>query len=192
MANITINSAKFIKSAVSVEGAFEKDFPHIAFIGRSNVGKSSTINTLTKTKNLAKTSSFPGRTRQINLFLINNKYYFVDLPGYGYSKMSLKERDNLTDMIDNYLFNKKYTQAKVVLIIDALVGVTDNDMEMLQALEQNKKEIIVVANKIDKVKPSDKNNQIKKIEQTIGAHKIIFFSAEKKIGIGETIEAIFS
>ncbi len=191
MSNTLIKSSNFIKSAIDIEGAFEKEFPHVAFIGRSNVGKSSTINALTKNKGLAKTSSLPGRTRQINLFLINNKYYFVDLPGYGYSKMSNSKRDDITDMIDSYLFNKKYNQLKVVLIIDAFVGFTDNDMEMLQALEQNKKEIIVIANKIDRIKPSQKVLQIKKIKETIGSHKLFFYSAEKQIGLNEIIQEIF-
>lgn len=178
-----IKSAKFIKSIVGPDELFEDGKPQIAFIGRSNVGKSSVINALTGQKGLAKTSSFPGRTQQLNLFLINKDFYLVDLPGYGYAKLSKNERANLQKLIGWYLFESPHKQKKVVLIIDADVGPTANDIEMLEVLATHKKNILIVANKIDKIKKNHLQSQLQKIQKTFGKHKILPFSAEKGLGI---------
>jgi len=187
---MNIKSAKFIKGAVEVDDIFDDGVPQIAFIGRSNVGKSSTINALTKQKGLARTSSFPGRTQQINIFLINNAFYLIDLPGYGFAKGSWEHRKKLEQLIFGYLLNPEYKQKKVVLIIDAYTGLTKNDLEMLDILEEEKKDIIVVANKIDKIKKGGTARQLKEIQDKIGDHKVIPYSAEKKIGIKELAEEI--
>lgn len=179
-----IKSAQFIKGVVGDDTIFSDGTPQIAFIGRSNVGKSSVINSLVKQKDLAKTSSFPGRTQQINLFLINKEFYLVDLPGYGFAKVPGNVRVKIENLINWYFFKSGYEQKKVVLIIDAKVGPTKDDMVMLGELEQSRKEIIVVANKVDKLKPSEYSKQMEKIAGTIGAHKIIPYSAEKGIGMG--------
>lgn len=180
-----ITSAKFIKGLVGPDEILEDGKPQIAFIGRSNVGKSSVINALTRQKNLAKTSSFPGRTQQINIFFINNSFYLVDLPGYGFAKGSKDEQARLQSLIYWYLLDSNYKQKKVVLIIDAELGPTNNDMQMLQSLEEKGKEILVVANKTDKIKKSNYKKQLTEIQNVIGNHKIIPFSAEKKLGVSE-------
>lgn len=185
-----ITSATFVKGVTDIRQFAEDTLPHVAFIGRSNVGKSSTINLLTKQKALAKTSATPGRTKELNVFLINHKYYLVDLPGYGYAKASPKDRAQMQALIGDYLFVSTHVQQKVVLIIDAVVGPTDADMEMLHALEQSGKSILVIANKIDKVKKSQLSAQLKKIQGIIGAHAFVPYSAEKKIGIPQILEAI--
>ena len=149
-----ITSKKFIKGIVNDDPILGNNIPQIAFIGRSNVGKSTLINTLTNSK-IARTSSFPGRTQEINVFLINSNYYLVDLPGYGFTLTSSMGREKIGDLIDSYLFNSLYKQKKVVLIIDASIGMTDTDISMLRELEENNKDFIVVANKIDKLKQSE-------------------------------------
>jgi GTP-binding protein len=179
-----IKSAVFVKSSPTIAGVFEDGLPHIAFIGRSNVGKSSTINALTKVKGLAKTSGAPGHTKHINLFLINNKSYIVDLPGYGFVKGSIGKRDVLHDVIESYLAYQYEGKQIIVLIIDGKVGPTGDDLDILQMLEDHGKEIVVAVNKIDRLKNSELKIQLAKIQEAIGAHKIVPYSAEKKDGVG--------
>ncbi|HBH46696.1 MAG: ribosome biogenesis GTP-binding protein YsxC [Candidatus Jacksonbacteria bacterium RIFOXYC2_FULL_44_29] len=178
-----ISSAKFIKGVVGTNEILDDGKPQIAFIGRSNVGKSSVINSLVERKALARTSSFPGRTQEINLFLINNSFYLVDLPGYGFTRTSKALRDRLEQLINWYLFTSPYIQEKIVLIIDAHIGPQENDLEILRCLEKYKKNIIVVANKIDKIKKSEYESQLENIQEVIGGHLVIPYSAKKKIGV---------
>lgn len=188
---MNIVSAKFIKGIVDPKDMLQEGLPQIAFIGRSNVGKSSTINVLTKQKGLAKTSSFPGSTQQINVFVINNKFNLVDLPGYGFARLSAGGRDKIFDLINGYLFGQQQRQEKVVLIIDAIIGPTEADLDMLGALENHEKDVIIVLNKIDKIKKSDYKKQLQKIQTLVGSYPLFPFSAEKKIGVGELTNAIF-
>jgi len=187
-----ITSAVFIKGIVEEDRLLEERKPQVAFIGRSNVGKSSTINTLVGKKGLAKTSSFPGHTQEINLYLINKKVYLLDLPGYGFTKTSRDRREKIQDLIFWYLIDSPYKQKKVVLIIDALVGLTASDWEALQGLEEKGKNIVIVMNKIDKVKPSERKNSLIKLQNKVGAHRIILFSAEKGIGVNELVNEILT
>lgn len=187
-----ITSAKFIKGVVGTDELLENGIPQIAFIGRSNVGKSSVINSLTNQKDLAKTSSFPGRTTELNLFLINKSFYLVDLPGYGFAKTSKGEQKRLMQLIFWYLLDSEYEQEKIVFIIDASVGLTANDKDMLSNLEERQKPIIVVANKVDKIKKSEYSRQMQKIQIAVSRHKVIPYSAEKKIGINELSNEIFT
>ncbi len=163
--------------------------PQVAFIGRSNVGKSSLINSLTGMKGLARISSLPGLTQELNVFKINNSHYFVDLPGYGFAKIGRGRVDALHDLISWYLFESQHNP-KVVLIIDAEVGPTKDDLATLKVLEDSGKEIVVVANKIDKVKKSQYLNQMKKIAELIGPHKIIAYSSKDKKGMGELSDEV--
>ncbi len=185
-----IKSAEFVKGAVGPDKIFEGARAHIAFIGRSNVGKSSVINTLTGQKGLAKTSSFPGKTKEINLFLINNSFYLIDLPGYGYAKLPQDKRQEIEILINWYFFVSGYEQKKIFVIIDAKVGPTKDDLELLTAMDEYKKNVVIIANKIDKIKKSEYTNQFKKIANLVGNHKIIPFSAEKKLGIKEVLEEL--
>lgn len=187
-----IKSAKFVKGLTEAAEFVDDDKPHIAFIGRSNVGKSTLINSFTGQKDLARTSSSPGRTQQINLFLINKAFYLVDLPGYGYAKASHVVRQHLQGLIYWYFFDSKYQQKKVVVIIDALVGPTKDDLEILTQLREHQKDIVVVANKIDKMKKSTKKIQLQKIQDLIGPHVIIPYSSHDKVGLGELTNQLFS
>ncbi|MEK7618961.1 MAG: ribosome biogenesis GTP-binding protein YihA/YsxC [Patescibacteria group bacterium] len=176
--------AVFVKGIVGPDESLDDGKPQIAFIGRSNVGKSSVINSLTRTKGLARTSSLPGRTREIILFLINKSVYFVDLPGYGFATGSKAEQEKIQLLIYWYLFDSPYTQKKVVLIIDAVVGLTENDKKMLFSLREHNKEVIVVANKIDKLKSAEREKRLEDIQKTIGRVSIIPYSAKKNTGAG--------
>lgn len=186
-----IISARFIKGVVGTDEILENEIPQVAFIGRSNVGKSSVINSLVHQKNLARASAFPGRTQEINLFLINESLYFVDLPGYGFARSSLEKRDWLQKVINWYLFKSDYQQRAVIFIIDAKVGWTDTDMETLYALEDKKKNVVIVANKIDKIKKSAYEKQFQKIQELAGPHRVIPYSAKMKIGVKELTDEIF-
>lgn len=187
-----IKSAKFIKGIVAKDPILADKTPQIAFIGRSNVGKSSVINALTNQKSLAKTSSFPGLTQEINVFHINENHYLIDLPGYGYAKVNKEGQERIFKLINWYLFESGYKQKKVVLIIDANVGLTEGDIDMLEALEQRHKDIIIVANKVDKIKNSEMQKKFQQIKEITGEQTIILFSAEKKIGVPELIDEILS
>ena len=185
-----IQSAKFIKGLIGTDSILDNAIPQIAFIGRSNVGKSTMINTLTSVNKLAITSSFPGRTQQINLFLINDSLFFLDLPGYGYARASGSDREKIQELIYWYFFKSHYIPKFVVLIIDALVGPTKDDLEMLYHLEKENKNIIIVANKIDKIKKSEYQKSINKLKATFPKYNVIPFSGLKKIGVQELIDTI--
>ena len=187
-----IISATFVKGVVGTDEIFEDGKPQIVFIGRSNAGKSSVINALVNRKKLALVSSFPGRTQQINIFLINTSFYLVDLPGYGYAKIPKEAREQIQKMIHWYLFKSEYAHKKIVLVIDANVGMTDSDKEMLHSLQAHGKNVVIVANKIDKIKKSVYDEKIQKIKIVGGGYPVIPFSAEKKIGAGELSEEITS
>lgn len=187
---MNIKSANFIKGIVGPDRALEDHYPQFAFIGRSNVGKSSVINSLTGQKGLAKTSSFPGRTQQINLFLINNSFYLIDLPGYGFAKASKATQEKIQALIYWYLFESPYAQKKIFLIIDANIGPTDLDLEMIEELEQANKNIVIIANKIDKIKKPALTKQLQKIQTAVGGHVVIPYSADKNIGISKVVNEL--
>lgn len=168
----------------------EDGTPQVAVIGRSNVGKSSVINSVTGVQGLARTSAFPGRTQEINVFHINKALYLIDLPGYGFARASHKERNRLQEIIDWYFFNSPYTQKLVVLIIDAVVGLTDSDADMLQLLESRGKNIVVVANKVDKLKRMELQSQLREIRDAVGDHPVIAYSAVDGTGVRELTDAI--
>lgn len=190
MRDTKITSARFIKGIVGPDDFLEKDIPQVAFIGRSNVGKSSVINSVTHKKDLAITSSFPGRTQQINLFLINESVYLLDLPGYGFAKDSHVGREKLQKLIFWYLFESDYKQKRVILIIDANVGLTESDLKTLEYLKEKNKEVVIVANKIDKMKKSQHKKELQKIADLAGKIKVIPYSAKNKIGVAELTKEI--
>lgn len=185
-----IESAKFIKGVNGSDKALEDGIPQFAFIGRSNAGKSSVINCLTKNKTLARTSSFPGFTRQINLFLINDSLYFVDLPGYGYAKIPASMREKIQEMVKWYFFRSDIIQKKVFLIIDADVGLTKDDLSVLRSFEEAEKNIVIIANKIDKIKKSEYAEKTEKIIELAWPHKVILFSAKNKLGVEDFLSEL--
>jgi len=186
-----IKSAEFIKGIIGTDDIIHDGIPQVAFVGRSNVGKSSLINSLINRKNLVKSSSTPGKTQQINFFLINNDVYFVDLPGYGFAKLSEKKREKLRKLILWYLSDSGVKPCKVVFIIDAKVGPTDFDMEMLGFLAEHVHKVIILANKADKLNMNELAKQSKLIQKKLRSEDIFFCSAKNKKGIKEVFEEIF-
>lgn len=176
-----ITSAKFIKGAVGSCPLLEDGTPQVAFIGRSNAGKSSLLNSLTGVKDLAITSKTPGRTKEINVFGINGTHYFVDLPGYGYAKVGAKQLEKLSKLIFWYLLDADYNQ-KIVLLIDSIVGPTQMDLDVLKDLERAGRDIVIVLNKVDKIKKSQYLKHIKQLRNQFNGHKIFEYSSTKKIG----------
>ncbi len=185
-----ITSATFVKGVVGTDAILAGEKPQIAFIGRSNVGKSSTINAIVGRKNLAQSSNKPGKTRQINVYLLNKNYYLLDLPGYGFASGSQEEREWLHKVINWYLFRTEYQQKVLALIVDANVGPTPDDVDMINALDAARKNFVVVANKVDKIKATEYDAKLQKVREAAGFHKVIPFSSAKNIGIGELIEEI--
>lgn len=179
-----ITSATFVRGLKGDNEILANGIPQIAFIGRSNAGKSSLLNSITAKKKLAITSSTPGRTQEINLFLINETHYFVDLPGYGYAKKDAKSIDKLGRMINWYIFESDYNP-KVVLLTDAEIGPTKSDLDVLKALEDAGKRIVIVLNKVDKIKKSQYLTQIKKLNLIFNGHKVFPYSSKTKQGIEE-------
>jgi GTP-binding protein len=188
-----IISAQFLRGVVKPDELLENGTPQVALIGRSNVGKSSVINSLTGEKGLARTSAHPGRTREINVFGINgNKLYLVDLPGYGFARASRAGKAVLHDLIAWYFFRSGYEQKRVVLIVDANVGITANDVDMLSALAEHEKNVIIVANKIDKLKKTEVKKRIAEIQAKAGKCKVIPYSAQERVGVKELTDEIFN
>ena len=171
--------------------------PEIAFAGKSNVGKSSLINALMNRKAYARTSSQPGKTQTINFYNINRELYYVDLPGYGYAKVSQKEREKWGKMIEKYLRTSRQLQA-VFLLIDIRHEPSDNDRLMYDWILDSGFHPIIIATKLDKINRSQVAKQVKLIRETRQAEKdtvIIPFSAESKQGreeIWELIEKLIS
>jgi len=186
-----ITSASFVKGVLGTDAIInDTSKPQIAFVGRSNVGKSSVINAIVNRKNLARSSSSPGKTREINFFLINEQFYFVDLPGYGYAKVPDKEKEKLVKHIAWYLFEAVAPIALVFVIIDAFVGPSERDLEMIKALTQGKVPFVVLGNKIDRVNKTARPRQIKEIIAKIGDVSFIPLSAEKKERIDIVLQKI--
>lgn len=186
-----IKSADFIKSIASSGALYDLQLPEFAFVGRSNVGKSSLINSLTNRKKLAKASSTPGRTRLINLFLINKSFYFVDLPGYGFAKASKQEQASWQELIGTYLENSSNLK-RVFVLVDIRHTPTDKDLLMLNYLYQYNIPFNIVATKADKLSKSQINKQVLNIANTlnVGFNDIIVSSAIDKKGNDKILEII--
>jgi len=188
-----IKQAEFKTSAVKPTQYPEDGMCEIAFVGRSNVGKSSLINTLTNRRKLVKVSGTPGKTRLINFFTINNKLYFVDLPGYGYAKVSKSEKATWGKMIEQYLINRPELK-KVVILVDCRHKPTGDDVMMYEWIKHYGYEVIVVATKKDKLTKNELQKSAKVIKETLELgkeDKLLFFSSLKKEGKEELLEEIF-
>ncbi|MCR3759491.1 ribosome biogenesis GTP-binding protein YihA/YsxC [Clostridium felsineum] len=189
-----IKQAEFIISA-----AWKKQFPidgkdEVAFVGRSNVGKSSLINALTNRRKLVKVSGTPGKTRLVNFFMINGTFYFVDLPGYGYAKVSKKELEKWSETIENYLVGRNQLK-KVILLVDSRHKPTKDDITMYNWIKYYKYKCIVIATKSDKIKRSEKVKNEKIIKETLNLDnddEFYFFSSATKQGREELIDNICS
>ena len=190
---INLQNAEFIHSAVN-----HKDFPRdgmvqVAFAGRSNVGKSSVINRLLNRKNFARVGAAPGKTVHINYFRIDRAFYLVDLPGYGYAKVSKNERDRWGRLMEEY-FADPELMSLGVMIVDARHKPTADDRTMAQWYKDAGRPFLVVANKLDKLKKSEIEPNLQQIRLTLELDetvKLIPFSAEKGTGRQELLNEIF-
>ena len=181
---INFNKVEFILSAASEKQFVRDGMPQLAFAGRSNVGKSSVINRLVNRKNFARVGASPGKTSQINYFKIDGKLYLVDLPGYGYAKVSKTERDRWGKLMESY-FQSAGLIHLGVQIVDARHKPTANDVTMADFFLQSGKPFIVVANKLDKLKKSEVGPNLACIRETLGLPEevtVVPFSAEKGDG----------
>lgn len=182
-----IKKSEYAVSAVK-ESQYPKDnFPEIALAGRSNVGKSSLINTLINRKNLARTSSQPGKTQTLNFYRINGKFYLVDVPGYGYAKVSQKKRQEFGEMIQDYLETRENLKGLMILV-DGRHEPTKDDIAMYQYAQYLDLPILVVATKIDKIKKSQVNKAISVIKKSLGLRdkdQLLTFSSVQKFHLAE-------
>lgn len=188
-----IKTSEFITSAVK-RNQYPVDVrPEVAFVGRSNVGKSSIINALTNRRKLAKVSQTPGKTRLINFFLINDEMYLVDLPGYGYAKVSKQEKESWGKTIETYLIEREQLK-KVVLLVDSRHKPTADDILMHEWIKHFGYKVIVIATKSDKLSNNEIGKSKKLIKETLKLgpeDEFYLFSSVKKSGKEELIDNIF-
>ena len=171
-----ITSAEFIKSAFAEEHWPREPLPEIAFLGRSNVGKSSLINSLLGVKGLARTSSTPGRTQALNFFLINKRFRFVDLPGYGYARVPRKIRETWGEIVTTYLAKRDLLMLSIQ-IVDSRHEPTTQDLQLDEWLQQQAKPRIVVATKSDKLSQNELRKNIERARRAMSAEQVIVYSA---------------
>lgn len=185
-----IKSANYVIGGTKSEHFPTDNLPEILFVGRSNVGKSSFINALCNT-NIARTSSNPGKTQVINFFLINKEFYFVDVPGYGYARVSKTKIEEFGKMIENYITNRETLKA-VFLLIDFKVGPTSDDLLMYDFLKFYNKKIYVICTKSDKVNMSNTIKTKKSIlaKLNLDEDSIIVTSSEKKLNLDKCLNVI--
>lgn len=189
-----IKSAAFVAGSVSVSQFPKAYFPEYAFIGRSNVGKSSLINILTENKKLAKTSATPGKTREINHFLINGNTFFTDLPGYGYAKVS-KEKKELFDKIIVDYFEVRENLVCVFVLIDSRIPLQDSDMSFMEWLGENEIPFVILFTKTDKLSKNELHRNIQAIKNGILASweelpKVFYTSSVTKAGKEELLKFV--
>lgn len=191
---IKIKNSDFVISAVKKEQYPITGLPEIAFVGRSNVGKSSIINALTNRKKLAKVSQTPGKTRLINFFIINgDEFYLVDLPGYGYAKVSKTEKASWGKTIETYL-NGRQELKRVVLLVDSRHKPTADDIQMHEWIKFYGYDEVVIATKSDKLSNNELRKNEKVIRETLNLgkeDKLYFFSSLNKKGKDELVDNLF-
>ena len=184
MATLNVNKAEFIKSAASPRQFIQRSIPSVVFAGKSNVGKSSVINRMLNRKNFARVGASPGKTIHVNYFFIDQKIYFVDLPGYGYAKVSQAERDRWGKLMEDFFATPGLIDLGV-MIVDARHKPTADDVTMAEWFKSSGCRLVVVANKLDKLKKSEIEPNMQLIRETLTLPDevlLIPFSAEKGQG----------
>ncbi len=192
MMNVNLQKAEFVRSAAKA-GDFPRDgLPQVAFAGRSNVGKSSVINRLLNRKNFARVGAAPGKTTHINYFLIDGKFYLVDLPGYGYAKVSKAEKERWGRLMEEW-FADNGLMTLGIMIVDARHKPTADDCTMAQWFKASGRPFAVAANKLDKLRKSDIIPNLARIRETLELDEsvtVVPFSAEKGDGKQELLDLI--
>jgi GTP-binding protein len=184
-----ITSAEFIKSAFVETDWPREPYPEVAFLGRSNVGKSSLINSLVGVRGLARTSGTPGRTQALNFFLINKRFRFVDLPGYGYARVPRNIRASWGEMASNYLA-KRPELVLSIQIVDSRHEPTTLDLQLNEWLVANAKPRVVVATKSDKLSQTELRKSLERVRRTMDAERVIAYSATRGLGRDEVWRTI--
>ena len=193
MAKLNLNRAEFIRSAASASQFIRTPMPTVVFAGKSNVGKSSVINRILNRRNFARVGAEPGKTIHVNYFLIDDKMYFVDLPGYGYAKVSKSERERWGKLMEDFFSSGLMSLG--VMIVDARHKPTADDVTMAEWFKASGKPFAVAANKLDKLKKSEIEPNIALIRETLGLNEnttVIPFSAEKGQGREELVSEILN
>ena len=190
---MNFNKVEFLISAASTKDFPKNRFPEIAFAGKSNVGKSSVINRILNRKNFARVGETPGKTIHVNYFTVDGKCYFVDLPGYGYAKVSQSEKERWGKLMEDYFASQRITLG--ILIVDARHAPTNNDITMARWFMDTGCPFVVVANKVDKLGSTKIAPNMKVIRQDLELREevpLIPFSAEKGTGKDELVKYILS
>ncbi len=186
---------KFVGSYNNMEIIPNSNLSEVCFVGRSNVGKSSIINSICKTKKLTRTSKTPGRTISINIFNISKILHIADMPGYGYAKISKKFREELKNLTSTYIYNRKNLK-HIFVLIDTKVGLKGSDIDMLDIITESKKKFSIILTKIDKCSENHANNQIKSILSLMknyskNFYEILLSSSKNNYGIVEIQKKLF-
>ena len=193
MTGLNLNRAEFIRSAAAPKQFVRSSLPKVAFAGRSNVGKSSVINRLVNRRQFAKVGATPGKTIHVNYFDIDGKLWFIDLPGYGFAKVSQEERDRWAKLMESF-FAEDGTFDAGVLIVDARHKPTADDVRMAEYFKQSGRAFVVLANKLDKLKKSEIDPAMALIRETLRlteGTELIPFSAEKGDGREDLLGWLF-
>ena len=194
--NLFFSKNNFIGSFNEVSNIPNNHLPECCFVGRSNVGKSSIINAVTKSKKLAKTSKTPGRTQSANLFEINNKINIIDLPGYGYAKISMSIRDQLSYLIEDYII-KRQNLIKIYVLVDCGVGIKDTDIDIFDIIVNSNKFFSIILTKVDKCSKNFINEQKESLFSLMNNYpnnfnNIYISSNKQNIGITDIQKDIFN
>lgn len=184
-----ISNVRFVKSITNIRDKPESKLPELAVVGRSNVGKSSLINSIFNQKKLAKISSTPGKTRLINYFEVQNQYYFVDLPGYGFARLSKQDTDNWKKMIENYLKDNSELRL-VLLLIDARRGIMQIDKTMMDWLDYFTIKYKIILTKVDKISNNELLKTKNKVLNQLSDKDVIAYSSKVKKGRNELINLL--
>lgn len=190
---MNFNNIEFLISAASTKNFPERKYPEIAFAGKSNVGKSSVINRILQRKNFARVGEKPGKTIHVNYFTVDKQCYFVDLPGYGYAKVSQAEKDRWSKLMESYFASNRIDLG--VFIVDARHAPTQNDITMARWFIESNCPFVVVANKLDKLKKSEIEPNIQTIREDLELPEdcvVIPFSAEKGTGREDLVKEILT
>lgn len=184
-----VTSADFLKSAYTEKDWPPENLPEVAFLGRSNVGKSSLINSLLGVKGLARTSSTPGRTQALNFFLINHRFRFVDLPGYGYARVPQAIRESWGEMVTNFLAKRRGLVLSIQ-IVDSRHEPTTQDLQLHEWLRHHMQPRLIVATKSDKLSHNEMKKSLARASAVLDGSRVVSYSAVKGTGRGEVWRAI--
>lgn len=184
--------ARFMRGINGSDSIMETPFAQVAFVGRSNVGKSSTLNALLGVNGLARTSQTPGKTQEINFFMVNDNMYFVDLPGYGYARMPEQEAEDIRKHIIWYLTGGEARPKYLVLIVDARHPLTEYDKELIAVSGAEGHPLLILLNKVDTLNQKERSESLRAYKEILGEIRHVPFSAKTKEGVAEVRAILFA